>query len=191
MPTFRALCGIASIAIFASPALAQTPASQEQKPSMEELMRRLDALQARATEGDKLISALRHRVDELETRDKRSKSQATTARRDVVAPTTGQKPPAILIASTAAVLPQAAAAAIPGPASARSNGKSVRRRRPGRVAFGSPGSILAYPWLAVRGAVLRFRQRPRVPRLQWPQSVRCADCASHSTFRKPRRHPGR
>ncbi|UPT89965.1 porin [Bradyrhizobium barranii subsp. apii] len=88
---------------------------------MEELMRRLDALQARATEGDKLISALRHRVDELETRDKHSKSQAATARRDVVAPTAGQKPPAIPVASTeprmtasAAVPPQAAAAPIPG-----------------------------------------------------------------------------
>ena len=41
----RAFCGVVSIAIFASPALAQTPAEQEQKPSMEELMRRLDALQ--------------------------------------------------------------------------------------------------------------------------------------------------
>ncbi|WP_426614353.1 DcaP family trimeric outer membrane transporter [Bradyrhizobium sp. McL0616] len=88
---------------------------------MEELMRRLDALQARATEGDKLISALRHRVDELETRDKHSKSQAATARRDVVAPTAGQKPPAIPVASTeprttanAAVPLQAAAAPIPG-----------------------------------------------------------------------------
>lgn len=121
MRTFRALCGVASIAIFAGPSLAQTPASQEQKPSMEELMRRLDALQARATEGDKLISALRHRVDELETRDKHSKSQAATARRDIVAPTAGQKPPAIPVASTeprmtasAAVPPQAAAAPIPG-----------------------------------------------------------------------------
>ncbi|XUJ35222.1 DcaP family trimeric outer membrane transporter [Bradyrhizobium japonicum] len=86
---------------------------------MEELMRRLDALQARATEGDKLISALRHRVDELEAREKHSKSQAATARRDVVAPTAGQKPSAIPVASTeprmtAAVPPQAAAAPIPG-----------------------------------------------------------------------------
>src|SRR3569623_2843736 len=116
MPTFRALCSIASIAIFASPALAQTPASQEQTPSMKELLQRLDALQARATEGDKLISALRHRVDELETRDKHSKSQANTARRDV-APTTGQKPLVTPVASTesrmsanAAVPPQAVAA---------------------------------------------------------------------------------
>lgn len=121
MPTFRALFGIASIAIFASPALAQTPASQEQTPSMKELLRRLDALQARATEGDKLISALRHRVDELETRDKHSKSQANTAHRDVVAPAAGQKPPATPVASTeprmsanAAVPPHAAVAAIPG-----------------------------------------------------------------------------
>ncbi len=88
---------------------------------MEELLRRLDALQARATEGDKLISTLRQRVDELETRDKHSKSQSTTARRDAAAPTAGKKQSATPIASTesqmttnAAVLPQPALAAIPG-----------------------------------------------------------------------------
>ncbi|WP_426610504.1 DcaP family trimeric outer membrane transporter [Bradyrhizobium sp. McL0616] len=101
--------------------MAQTAASQEQKPSIEELLRRLDALQARATEGDKLISALRHRVDELETRDKHSKLQATTARREAAAPTAGQKPSPIPATSTeprmtanAAVLLQPAGAAIPG-----------------------------------------------------------------------------
>jgi phage I-like protein len=60
MLIFRALCGVASIAMLASPALAQTPAAQEQKPSMEELLQRLDALQRRAAEGDRLISALQH-----------------------------------------------------------------------------------------------------------------------------------
>jgi hypothetical protein len=89
MLMFRALCRMASIAVLASPALAQTPAAQEQKPSMEELLQRIDALQRHATEGDKLINTLRQRVDELEARDKHPKSQATTARRE---PTAGQKP---------------------------------------------------------------------------------------------------
>src|SRR5271167_1739600 len=45
--------------------------------SMEELLQRIDALQRRATDGDKLIGALQHRVDELEAREKHPKSQAT------------------------------------------------------------------------------------------------------------------
>jgi hypothetical protein len=88
---------------------------------VEELMRRLDALQRRAEEGDKLISALRHRVDELETHERRAKSQTTTSSREVVAPTAGQKPSVATVASTeppltanAAVPPQPATAAIPG-----------------------------------------------------------------------------
>jgi hypothetical protein len=105
--------------MFGSPALAQTPAVQEQKPSMEELMRRIDALQHRATEGDKLINALRHRVDELETQQ-HAKSQTTTARREIAAPTAAQTPPLVSVASTpppstanAAVPPQPEAVAVP------------------------------------------------------------------------------
>lgn len=81
----RAFCGVVSIAVLASPALAQTPAEQERKPSLEELLRRMDALQRRAAEDDKLINVLQHRVDELESRDKHSKSQITTARREPAA----------------------------------------------------------------------------------------------------------
>src|SRR6516165_6641843 len=91
MPLFRILCCV-SIAVLASPALAQTPVTQEQKPSMEELMRRIDALQRRTAEGDKLISALRHRVDELETNQRRTKSQTTTASREAAAPAERQGP---------------------------------------------------------------------------------------------------
>jgi DcaP outer membrane protein len=97
MLMFRAFCGVSSIAILACPALAQTPSAQEQKPSMEELLQRIDALQRHATEGDKLISTLRQRVDELEARDKHPKSQATTARREPVA---GQKPSQVAVGST-------------------------------------------------------------------------------------------
>ncbi len=88
---------------------------------MEELLRRIDALQARAIEGDKVISALRHRVDELGNRDKHAKSRPTAAPREAAARTAVQKPPAIAVASAApretanaAVLPQPAVAAIPG-----------------------------------------------------------------------------
>ncbi|WP_426533103.1 DcaP family trimeric outer membrane transporter [Bradyrhizobium sp. McL0615] len=49
---------------------------------MEELLQRVDALQRRATDGDKLINALQRRVDELETREKHPKSPATAARRE-------------------------------------------------------------------------------------------------------------
>ena len=121
MLLFRGLCGAALIAVLGSPALAQ-----EQKPSMEELMRRIDALQRRATEGDKLINALRHRVDELETHERHAKSQTTTtARRETAAPTAGQKPPVPVasaepvllteppLPANAAVPPQPAAVAIP------------------------------------------------------------------------------
>jgi len=107
--------------MFGGPALAQTPVGQDQKPTMEELLRRIDALQARAVEGDKVIGALRRRVDELETRDKQAKSRPTAAPREVAVLAAGQKPPAIPVASAAppenanaAVPPQSVAAAIPG-----------------------------------------------------------------------------
>jgi hypothetical protein len=112
---------VASIAVLVSPALVQTAAAQEQKPSIEELMQRIDALQRHATEGDKLISTLRQRVDELETRDRQSKSR--TPRRETAGATAaGQRPAPVAIASTqppltagAAVLPQpVTAASIPG-----------------------------------------------------------------------------
>src|SRR6516225_11415360 len=91
MPLFRVLCCV-SFAVLASPALAQTPATQEQKPSVEELMRRIDALQRRTEEGDKLVSALRHRVDELETSQRRAKSQTVMASREAAAPVERQRP---------------------------------------------------------------------------------------------------
>jgi hypothetical protein len=103
--------------MFCGPALAQTPVGQDQKPTMEELLRRIDALQARAVEGDKMISALRHRVGELETRDRQAKSRPTAAPREAA----GQKPRATPVASAtppeaanAAVPPQPVAAVIPG-----------------------------------------------------------------------------
>jgi len=43
MLLFRILCSLGGIWVLASPALAQTPATQEQKPAVEELMRRIDA----------------------------------------------------------------------------------------------------------------------------------------------------
>jgi DcaP outer membrane protein len=117
MLIFRAFCGVVFIALLASPAVAQ----EQQKPSIEELLRRVDALQRRATEGDKLINALRHRVDELEAGDKHSKAQATTARHEPLAPAAVQKPAVVPVASAqpplianAAVPPQPDAAAIPG-----------------------------------------------------------------------------
>src|SRR3974390_3418506 len=93
MPAFRMFCGVASIIVLGSPALAQAPTAQEQKPSMEELLQRIDALQRRAAEGDKLINTLQHRVDELESRDKHRKSQTTTARREPA----GQKPAQVAV----------------------------------------------------------------------------------------------
>ena len=57
----RVLCGVMLVAVLVSSAHAQTPAAQEQKPSMEELLKRIDALQRRTAEGDKLIGALQHR----------------------------------------------------------------------------------------------------------------------------------
>jgi hypothetical protein len=111
MQVFCAFCGVVSIAVLASPVQAQTPAAQEQKPTMEELMQRIDALQRRTADGDKLISALQHRVDELETREKHPKSPATAARRETVAPGAERKPlPASVVSrqpplSTAAAIP--------------------------------------------------------------------------------------
>jgi hypothetical protein len=92
MQVSRAFCGVVSLAVLASPVQAQTPAPQEQKPSMEELLQRIDALQRRATDGDKLIGALQHRVDELEAHEKHPKSLATTARRETVTQGPERKP---------------------------------------------------------------------------------------------------
>src|SRR6516162_8393806 len=90
MLLLRAFGGALLIAVLASSAQAQTPPTPGQSPFMEELLRRIDELQRRTAEGDKLIGALQRRVDELESRDKHQKSQATTARRE---PAAGQKPP--------------------------------------------------------------------------------------------------
>ena len=115
----RAFCGV--VCMLASPALAQTPAAQEQKPSMEELLRRMDALQRRAEAGDELISALRHRVEELEVHERHAKTRATAAHYELTAPTAGHRPPVASAASaqplspaTGAVAPQSNVAAIPG-----------------------------------------------------------------------------
>ena len=83
----RASCVPVLIALLASSAYAQAPvpAAQEQKPSMDELLKKIDALQRRTAEGDKLIGTLQHRLDQLEARDKHPKSQAAAARREPAA----------------------------------------------------------------------------------------------------------
>ncbi|PWT87093.1 MAG: hypothetical protein C5B58_00270, partial [Acidobacteria bacterium] len=100
----------------ATPVLAQTSATQDQKPSIEELMRRIDALQRRATEGDKVISALRHRVDELETSQRHTKSQATTGVREVAAPDEKQRRPVTTVVATEPPLNANAAVPVVQPA---------------------------------------------------------------------------
>ena len=94
MLPFRAFCGTMLVAASASSAQAQTPAAQEQKPSMEELLQRIDALQRRAVDGDKVIDALKRRVDELESREKHPKSQPATAHRE---PAAAQKPAQVAV----------------------------------------------------------------------------------------------
>ena len=115
-----AFCGVVFIAVLASPVQAQTPAAQGQTPSMEELLQRMDALQRRATDGDKLINALKHRVDELEAREKHPKSPATAARRETVAPSAeGKRLPASIVSTqpplspNIVALPPTPGAAIP------------------------------------------------------------------------------
>ena len=115
MPLFRILCCV-SVAVLASPALAQTPVTQEQKPTMEELIRRIDALQRRTAEGDKLISALRHRVDELETNQRHTKSQTTTASREAAAPAERQVPRITTVVATEPPLNANAAVPVVQPA---------------------------------------------------------------------------
>jgi hypothetical protein len=94
MLPFRAFCGTVLVAVSASSAQAQAPAAQEQKPSMEELLQRIDALQRRAADGDKVIDALKRRVDELESREKHPKSQPATAHRE---PAAAQKPAQVAV----------------------------------------------------------------------------------------------
>ncbi|MFY9955795.1 DcaP family trimeric outer membrane transporter [Bradyrhizobium sp.] len=88
---------------------------------MEELLRRMDALQRHATAGDELISALRHRVEELEAHERHAKSRDTAKHYETTAPAAGQRPTMASVASaqlpspaTAAVAPQPNVAAIPG-----------------------------------------------------------------------------
>ncbi len=98
-----ASCGALIVVALVSVAQAQTPATDGQKPSNEELMRRIDALQ--------------RRVDELEAeRHTKPKPSATAAHHIPTTPTASQGPPAAPVASAqpSAALPQPAAAAIPG-----------------------------------------------------------------------------
>ena len=108
----RAFCGVVSIAVLVSPALAQAPTEQGQKPSMEELLQRIEALQRRTAEGDKLINALQHRVEELESRDKHPKSQATTARHE---PAAGPRQPQQVVVTSPESTLTASAAIPPSP----------------------------------------------------------------------------
>jgi hypothetical protein len=101
MQVSRAFCGIVSIAVLASPVQAQTPAPQEQKPSMEELLQRINMLQRRA--------AVEH---------------------ERCGPTTNSR------------------GGHSGSASARSDGKSVRRGGPGRFAFNLNQSFVRQPQMA-------------------------------------------
>jgi hypothetical protein len=112
MLLLRAFGGALLIAVLASSAQAQTPPTPGQSASMEELLRRIDALQRRTAEGDKLIGALQRRVDELEARDKHQKSQATTVRRE---PAAGQKPPPQLAVAPTQPALTANPAVPPGP----------------------------------------------------------------------------
>jgi hypothetical protein len=117
----RAFYGALCVAVLASPALAQAPGAQEQNPSIEELLRRMDALQRRAAAGDELISALRHRVEELEVHERHAKSRAAATQYETTASAAAQRPQAAPVASAqppspaiAAIAPQPNAAAIPG-----------------------------------------------------------------------------
>jgi hypothetical protein len=68
----RIFCWVMLVAVPASSALAQAPPTPEQKPTMEELLQRIDALQRRAADGDKVIDALKHRVTSLSCANRRS-----------------------------------------------------------------------------------------------------------------------
>jgi DcaP outer membrane protein len=98
----RFFFGVMIVAALAGSAQAQAPAAPEQKPTMEELLQRIDALQRRAVDGDKVIDALKRRVEELETRDKYPKSHAQ--RREHV----GAQKPAPVAAGYSQPVPTAA-----------------------------------------------------------------------------------
>jgi len=181
----RAFCGV--VCMLASPALAQTPAAQEQKPSMEELLRRMDALQRRAAEGDELISALRHRVEELEVHERHAKTRATAAHHETTAPTAGRgsrssmgstptrRPPAPCARATGSERPSAhPRSTTRGPAGQRRNGAPRHLRAhhglPRTVRPSSPGRVTADPEMGGRqmpGPAARsrpptsLRSRPR------------------------------
>jgi len=89
------LCAALSVSVTAIAIPFVGPAAAQQ-PTMEDLLRRIDALQ--------------HRVDELEGRDRKAKLSASAVHR---APTASQGPPAAHTVSAAPV-PQPALAAIPG-----------------------------------------------------------------------------
>jgi hypothetical protein len=104
----RVLGGVVCLTVLAGPALAQAPAGQDQKASIEELLRRMDALQNRVATDDELIKALRHRVEELEAHEREVNARAAAAQPETTAPTAAQKPP---VAAAAPSPPPAAASA--------------------------------------------------------------------------------
>jgi DcaP outer membrane protein len=109
----RALCGAICIAVLAGPALAQAPVEHEQKASIEELLRRMDALQNRVATDDELIKALRRRVEELEAHEREVNARAAAAQAETTAPAAGQKTPAAAPAPAAAPVVVAAQPSVP------------------------------------------------------------------------------
>ena len=195
MLPFRAFCGTMLVAASASSAQAQTPAAQEQKPSMEELLQRIDALQRRAADGDKVIDALKRRVDELESREKHPKSQPATAHRE---PAAAQKPAPVAVGypqpgpTAGAVVPPGPIAPQAVPALRPPEAMGSQYDGEGQDALRSdlPGLSLRIPGQSIRSPVLRLRKRQRLSRLQRPQPDRCADSADNTPRRQPGRHTG-
>ena len=184
--------GAAFVLALAGSARAQTAPTAEEKPSIEELLRRIDALQ--------------HRVEELEAEKHPGKSagrpsdrsSAANAHRGQTAPVTSQEPPPAISATTKPSSPAIIAGA-PQPATGPVQGllppepmgnaqRDGRRRR--CVALRSSRSRDANSRHTVRDTGLRLRKRQCIRDINGRNQTDAPSAANNSSHWQPRRPAG-
>ena len=168
----------ASAVVLAGPAGAETQADQ---PTIEALMKKIDALQSR--------------LDKVEGRERAAKSSADKP----TAHATHQAPPpaATAIPASTPIQPypaaaiQQAAAPIPNLLPPEPMGNQYEGEGGDALRSDLPGLSLRIPGFSIGSAVLRLCKPQWVPRFQRPQPDRCADRANNPPRPESCRHARR